>query len=125
MSNNKNSSNAKPLTPVNEAVMIALEKAEARLEQMQAKLHSKIESVSNSVSIILYYHYRSYSNIIIIMQVELANTVMMSMKRKMDDLQDDNSNDNEPESTTKKIKLVMETLSDYLNKVNIFFLHLN
>jgi hypothetical protein len=125
MSNNKNSSNAKPLTPVNEAVMIALEKAEARLEQMQAKLHSKIESVSNSVSIILYYHYRSYSNIIIIMQVELANTVMMSMKRKMDDLQDDNSNDNETESTTKKIKLVMETLSDYLNKVNIFFLHLN
>jgi hypothetical protein len=51
MSNNKNSTNAKLLTPVNEAVMIALEKAEARLEQMQAKLHSKIESVSNSVSI--------------------------------------------------------------------------
>jgi hypothetical protein len=49
----------------------------------------------------------------------------MSMKRKMDDLQDDNSNDNEPESTTKKIKLVMETLSDYLNKVNILFIYFN
>jgi short subunit fatty acids transporter len=74
----------------------------------------------------LYCHYRSYINIIIvIIQVELANTVMMSMKRKMDDLQDDNSNDNEPESTTKKIKLVMETLSDYLNKVNILFIYFN